>query len=433
METILINLYLISFWLDKSVGFHLEEKLGLGPGFSLPNLCLYAMICFWGINYRDRPTLFQNTNVNRYLFILMILTLFSILTNYFGHANLKVSLFEYIVEYKILITPWLLFFVINSLVKDRNTCDKLIKSLSIFFIATVLAVLLETTFGFEFGTKGTGKAYQGRSFGFSEANQYAGFLVLIIPIYMAAIVFHNEWSKKLSGYIHLLIGVFGMLSAASKGGFISLFISATYFFRKNIKNNMINLKYALFSICMIILFLCGSYYLLTDKSKEIVIKRFTMKEEYKNKWEKEYLKKQSFAWKLTSGRTQIWGKTIKLIKKKPVYGYGYGADSNKFKLSTHSDPLKWLLNNGAIGFILYLIVYIQIYRHVFYNYSTTKELENKRIYIGYLTGFMGYTIAMIGVNMYEPRYIFWIYTALIYSYTNMDDVEDKAQLKATMA
>ena len=73
MVEILIYFSLFSFWLDVCAGFQLEKLFGLTMGLSLQNVSLYLLIVVWGLTFKTRDTLFQQNNVNRYMFILIII------------------------------------------------------------------------------------------------------------------------------------------------------------------------------------------------------------------------------------------------------------------------------------------------------------------------------------------------------------------------
>ena len=54
------------------------------------------------------------------------------------------------------------------------------------------------------------------------------------------------------------------------------------------------------------------------------------------------------------------------------------------------------------------------------NIKTTKIQWNKILYVSYLAGFIGYAFAMLGVNLFGVRIIFWFYTAIIYKYSQFE-------------
>jgi len=423
-STVLVLIYflLFSFWLDKCAGFQLEKLLGLSMGLSLQNISLYFLIIFWVVTLKTRETFFQQNNVNRYMLILMIIIALSIFTNVYGYGVQETSLKKEIVAYKNFLNPWFFFFFITTLIRDKRTCERLISALILFLVATVFAVLIQNYLGIDLGTHKKAHAYIGRSSGFSEANQYAAFLVLFIPLFLSSMFFQEKLSKKLKGFFLFLMGIIGLVSTISKGGFIAFFFSIGYFFYIGYRKRMINIRKILFLLALLFSIVTASYLLLPSQSKEIAKARVTLEKEPFNPWA---TREKSLADRITSGRTLLWIYSFKLIAQRPILGYGNNATKNQLGLSTHSDPIEWLVNYGIIGFLLFSMVYIQIFRHVTYHLKTSTNPQSRILYLGYICGFMGYVLAMFGVNLSEPRFIFWIYTAIIYKYTQLDTIQEK--------
>ena len=180
---------------------------------------------------------------------------------------------------------------------------------------------------------------------------------------------------------------------------------------------MINIREILLLLASVFTIVTASYLILPSHSKEIAKARVTLEKEPFNPWA---IREKSLTDRISAGRTLIWIYSFKLIAQRPILGYGNDATKNQLGLSTHSDPIEWLVNYGIIGFLLFSMVYIQIYRHVNYHLKKSTNPQSRILYFGYICGFMGYVLAMFGVNLSEPRYIFWIYTAIIYKHTQLD-------------
>jgi O-antigen ligase len=414
MVFILISFVIVAFWLEKCIGVGAFAK-----GFSLKNLSLYSLILFWGLTLKTRNTFFQQNNLNRYMLILMIMIALSIFTNVYVTGIQTTSLKKEIVSYKGLLNPWLLFFLITTLIRDKRTCERSILALSLFLLATVFAVLIQNYLGVDWGTQIDNPASFGRSAGFSEANQYAAFLVLFLPLFLSYIFFQEEMSKRIKGFFLFLIGLIGLISTISKGGFIAFFVSIGYLFFYAYRKKMIDMKKVFLLMFFLFTVVTASYLFFPSHIEERIKERITLQSsEPYNPWAREF----SFAYRLTSGRTEIWMYSLGLIAQRPILGYGSSACENQLGISTHSDPLKWLLNHGIIGFLLFSMIYIQIFRHVKYHLKTSTNPKSRMLYLGYICGFIGYVVAMFGVNMHEPRIIFWIYTAIIYKHTQLDAI-----------
>ena len=61
-----------------------------------------------------------------------------------------------------------------------------------------------------------------------------------------------------------------------------------------------------------------------------------------------------------------------------------------------------------------------------WNYQkTTSDLWEKKLYIGYFAGLVGYNFAMLFVNISAPRPIFWFYTAVILRYGQLQIIDQE--------
>jgi O-antigen ligase len=421
MVLVLIYLLLFAYWLDRCAGFQLEKLFGLASGLSLQNLSMYLLLIVWALTLKTRGTFFQQNNVNKYLVILMIIMAVSIFPNVYGYGVQKTSLKKEIVAFKNFINPWIFFFLITTLVNDKRTCKRVITGLILFLLVTVFTVLIQNFMGIKLGTHLSGKSYVGRSAGFAEANQYAAFLVLFLPLFLSPIFLKDKQLERIKGFFLFFIGLIGLLFTVSKGGIIAFFVSMGCFFFYAYRKRLITKMRIFLYLYLLLAMGATSFLLLPSQTREIAAKRFTLEKvgPY-NPWA---VREFSFLHKLTSGRTQVWMYSLGLIARRPILGYGSSADKNQLDLSTHSDLLRWLVNHGIIGFLLFSMIYIKIFRHVKYHLKTSTNLKSRILYLGYMFGFIGYVTAMCGVNIYDPRIIFWMYTAIIYKYAHLDTIE----------
>lgn len=413
MLTIVIYFYLFIFWLNESMGFQLESFLGSIKGLSFQNLCLYLLIIAWALTIKTRDSFIQKNNVNKYMFLVIIIMTISIFANLNGYGVQTTSLKIEVVIFKNFINPWLFFFLIASLIKDKRTCERLISALILFLLATIFMVLLHNYLGIRLAVQKDNLASIGRSAGFSEVNQYAAFLVLFLPLFLSSIFFQEDLSKKIKGFFFLLLGMIGLVSTVSKGGFIAFFVSIGYFFIISYRKRMLNIRTIFISLFLIVLLGASSYFLLPSQAKEVAKNRITLEEGPFDSWAAH---DKSLASRISSGRTSIWMYSLAFIVQRPIFGYG----KNQLGFSPHSEPIGWLIDYGIIGFFLFIMIYIKIYRHVTYYIKRSTNPHTLIVYFGYISGFVGYVVAMSGVNLHEPRYIFWIYTAIIYKYTQLD-------------
>ena len=123
----------------------------------------------------------------------------------------------------------------------------------------------------------------------------------------------------------------------------------------------------------------------------------------------------------TAGRTLFLRKGIALFLKSPLYGHGQKSFQpliEKFGVSAvaHNTYLTYLVEYGIIGFACFLMLLIAIFKHVLSCLNKTVHTWSKQFYLSYLVGFCAYNFSLLALNESQPRYIFWIYTAIILKY-----------------
>jgi O-antigen ligase len=122
----------------------------------------------------------------------------------------------------------------------------------------------------------------------------------------------------------------------------------------------------------------------------------------------------------TSGRVSRWAEAFELFLQSPIWGHGNYTINEVLKIVPHNDYLNILAKYGLIGFSFYIMIYLAIFKKFCFYLKNTHEDDSKMIYIGYLSGFIGYMVCMFGVGLSVPRYIFWIYTAVMLKYAQLD-------------
>ena len=129
--------------------------------------------------------------------------------------------------------------------------------------------------------------------------------------------------------------------------------------------------------------------------------------------------------KYTSGRTIILRYGLKLFLQSPIYGHGresFRPLMQKFGYNrvAHNTYLTYMVELGIIGLILFLCILIKIYKYAWQHIVETNDNWNKLFYISYLSGFCGYYFSLLALNEGVPRYMFWIYTAVLYRYGRLE-------------
>ena len=86
----------------------------------------------------------------------------------------------------------------------------------------------------------------------------------------------------------------------------------------------------------------------------------------------------------------------------------------------HNEYLRYLAEHGLIGFIVFFLIFFKIFQNIWQSLETTTNPWGKQLYISYIAGLCGYMVGMFATNAGPSLVIFWIYTAVIYKYAQLD-------------
>ena len=108
-------------------------------------------------------------------------------------------------------------------------------------------------------------------------------------------------------------------------------------------------------------------------------------------------------------RLGIWRNGLKLFAERPIFGHGQKTFSDlnierfSSKYAAHNQYLDYLVQFGIIGLAAYILLFFKIFQATWNYQETTSDLWEKKMFISYIAGLLGYTISMMAVNMNEPR------------------------------
>lgn len=427
MGTILFYIVLISFWLENSLYLEPQKIFGLSMGMTFNNMSIFLLILGWIFASKSQKYLYNRNKINIYLLLFgcfIILSNFVEILTYDNMSNIKQlkALKQQIIFFKNYINPWIYFILLVHIFQSKKECQNAILGIMILVFLTAATGLIDQFTTINLGTKVHGLSYEeGRSSGFGEVNQFAAFLVLLLPVVMSYTIFQKHLVPKTLYAFIFLVGFIGLIATVSRGGYIGFFIASVVFFIVSIRQKLIKMTRTLLLLILIVP-IVGSftYVALPSATKEAfrykVIEKAGSKK-YVNPWSH---KKRSTIDRYTSGRIGRWADSFEVYLQSPVWGHGHYTIKKVLHISPHNDYLKILLKFGIIGFALFIMIYITIFRQICMNIKNASSNYSKMIYIGFLSGFIGYMVCMFGVGFTQPRYIFWIMTAAVIKYSQLD-------------
>ena len=408
MRIILIYLLLFTFFVDQVIG-----AVGLSvKGLSLFNLNLYLLLGFWLILIIKNRILFETNNLNLILILLIVVVVISI-PNKISRAEIpNISVLKEIINLKSWLNPILLFFILFNVVDDEKTCNSALVGLGFLFMAVILNQLFAMAGLTNYGSNILSR--MGRVGGFGAAGVYAVSLAVFFPLVLSVFFFKRQiYFLKIGSMILGFLILVGLINAGSRNGILCFVCSmGVYFFILKKKNIIGFLPIVLFSMVMMVASI-SAYLVSSSDVQELVVRRLDMSDN-------EDLDDFS------SGRLGLWESGLVLFKDSPVLGHG----QNSFVPLTvmrglvsgapHNEYLRYAVEYGIIGLLVFMMVFIKIFLYVSKAIKKTNDPWKKQVYISYLAGLVAFVVGMFFTNIGPARYIFWIYTALVYKYIRLD-------------
>lgn len=401
MAILLIYFFLMVFFLENMLKFSLTQI----PGISLLNISIFLLLLGWIIKINARKKIIQPSGIDLSIILLVIYGFISILYQILVGPEKKLVLIQEIIALKVWVNPFIIFFCVYNILDTQNECKKTIYGLIFILFLSGLITPLNSI-----GVLDTAKRldfYEGRSAGFSEPNQFAGFLVLFIPLVLTHTIFNEKKKYMAINAIVLITSLIALITTGSRGGLISLVACMCYYSYLLHRHNALLMKKIVILLVSLFIFLPVAYLLAPSQAKSTFIERLDPDSaEDMNRY--------------TSGRLKHLQIGTKLFLDRPFFGHGLQG-YNKFWIekfsrpsATHNHYLDYLVSFGIFGLFLFFLIFYKIYRKINKYLMGESNLSEKLPSISYLAGYLGFACAMLAVNMgSNPRYMFWIYTAAI--------------------
>ena len=280
------------------------------------------------------------------------------------------------------------FFIGYFLPENEKTVKNIFKALLLGGSVAAIAGIYEVVFASE---RGSGFY----SHALTSGNNWA--LILVIGY---SILITKSWENKKDFIFYLVTTILialGLISSEAKGpilyfSFVFIFINYVFLKKKGI-------IVSLFAIILLI----GIIF-----SSSSLQKRFA-----------DIYKGINNPYTSTGNRVILWKNTLKIIKNKPIFGIGSNFKKEiqkvvkiklKWKSHPHNGFLTIAVNHGVPALIIFIILFIAIYKKLF-------SSENTYSYIG--LGFVTlYLLEGLTENNFgdsEVKMLFWFVLGLIYA------------------
>ena len=388
-------------------------KLTPWAGLSLRNGVLYIFMISWCLRAFKRRQLIRHNSINKYILLLIVIAGLSIPVKLLLNEIPDISLYNELVILKSWSNAFILFFILYNTIDDEKTCYRFLTAMMLFLMVTVFSALVVYS----------GLAHMGnlnvryeRSAGFTEPNQYAALLALFLPLFYDKLIFIKPVKWKVLTITIIVIIFLCFLITGSRGGMLAMVFATVVYAILLYRNRLFRIGRltAIFLLILPLLFTV-TLSVAPGEIKQMLIQRFypDNAEDMKN---------------LATGsnRTTFWKNGFKLFMQRPIIGHGQETFTAlmmmnySIKKNSHNDYLLYLVHFGIIGLMVFVAALATIYKQMIRLAKSTNELLIKRVSLCYLAGFCGYAFAMFTVNISQPKYLFWAYTAVMLRLSTID-------------
>jgi O-antigen ligase len=379
-------------------------------GLSLFNLCIYLLLLAWCYTIMTKKRLFESNSVNKYIillsFVVLVSTVIKLVLGEIPNINMRTEL----VSFKRWANPLILFFILFNIVDDEKTAKGTVLGLIILLAVAALTTPLISLGIIKIGH--LSKLFEGRAAAFGGPNSFSSYLVMFIPLVLTYLLFQKTFILRAASAVLLALTFAGLITTASRGGLLSFLVGMAAYLYILYRQRMIQLPTIIALIVTVLIIGSISFVLAPSEPKSILLDRLDTSR----------LEEGECLDKYTAGRTLLLRKGIQLFFESPIYGHGQNSFlplvEKKFGIHgvAHNAYLSYLVEYGIWGLIFFVMILKKIFQHVWKQIKETSHVWDKLLYISYIAGFCGYHFSLLAQNESQPRYIFWIYTAVILKY-----------------
>ncbi len=393
----------------------LNLELSILPGLSAKNLLIYLVATLVALRMVVSRQSIMAAGQMQGAFLVLIL--YAAITWLVDALVVEYPLYD-IVESGIrlkagLIDHFIFFLVFLFGVRDGDEAIKVLKGLLLGALFANVLTILDAMGYVDIGFK---IREDGRTTGaIGESNQYAAFIVMLLPATIAAAVASRGF-LRLFWLGAALVSGFALSMTASRGGFVGLalaLVAGAYLYRHLISYSRAA-GWALGALLVLVVFIALSPYggLMAER-----------------------MIGQSGAMgmdEVSSGRSQIWLTALRTMFEYPVtFLTGFGWDvynSMPFNYSPHNHYLSMWFNLGLIGlFVGAYLLFSAINRAR--RASEKARPPHRGQLIAFVIGGIGVAAAVFFVDLHKPWFYFWMYGGLVMRLT-LSVNEQPATVKA---
>jgi O-antigen ligase len=406
----MVQAVILVFWLENAFRFKPIDIKGL----STINMLYLVMggLFFLGLILQRR--LPRISPLHKYCFLLILIVLCSIPQKFIIGEIEGIRMMREIIFFKNWLEPYIVFFLLYDLVDDPDTCRAIVWGLILMLMATVVVTLLTVS-----NIAYIGKIQYERDGAwpvFAEPNEYSAFLVLLIPVLLSFLILEKRYWLKLVMIGFSVLAFAALVSTGSRGGFLSCIIALAVYSVYLYRRRILTVGVITVSVGAIVLIIIAGFFLAPDRVREKTVSRVEGEEAADLN---EY----------SSGRLDIWTNAFHLFVQRPFIGHGLNSfpSLNRqvfgLKYGAHSEYLTYLVDHGGFGLLTFIAIRYSIFLYVSRHLKRTRDDFGRLLLLSYLCGFVGYSVGILTVRIFNIHLAFWIYTGVVYAYCRTEETK----------
>jgi O-antigen ligase len=371
---------------------YIGKSPSLGGGLNFLNLLVLFSFLTWKVR-KDLaiPTV---TQLNKPIVAYTMVLCFSVLIRSFTVGDFNIKLVQTL---KDALIPLLLFFIVLNSVRDKKGIIYILVAtwLPLPYMGKVFASQLSNVMSWHYSDD---VRLVNGTFMMLGSNEIAAYYSSYTLLILATLYFIKDSRIKLITLCLFLINIYCLLYTHSRGAYLAFAAGVMAIFW------LVNRK--LLTIGIVVMLISGGFFFsflpvsVQERLNTIVVEEG---EERDNSAESRFV---------------LWDYAIEEFKKSPLVGRGYQAFVllNPLQKDTHNYYVKLLVEQGVIGFLVFIIILYRSAKYSLQLYKNSIDPLFKAIGIGML----GCILSLAVGNLFGDRFShyplisnFWIYMALV--------------------
>lgn len=386
-------------------------KLGVFQGFSVKNAFLYGFLILFLIErmVSQGPKDPLLTTIHGPFILLILIAGISWI-----FTDVKTNMHQYssedrLIALKSILTDFYLFFLVYYLgIRKLEDAILLAKSMAVLVLVSNIVTVIDVYDIPDLGIvkqmdETQSEANRGRLMGpIGEPNQYASFLSLFFPAYVALALSSTRGILARYTYVSASVAtLIALLLTGSRGGIFGLVAGGAWGYW--LLRTKVRLKSTFKVIAISVPIVGVAILLVAMKYGTLLMGRI------------EATSNADTTTAASAGRTLIWQMGLNVMADHPssfFTGMGWHTFAPYVGVVPHNTYLWYFFNLGIIGLLLYVTILGNVLK-LTRDAVRGEAADSDMLLIGFIFGFAGLLISIVFVDLFAPWYFIWAYVGII--------------------